>query len=211
MAAVGRRQLPIVLRNLDVYKPTWKAPAYHTVIQIPHNPLYAGAYAYGRRTQRTKIVDGRTRKVSGLDKPRDEWNVLLRDSHPGHIDWQEYEDNQKLLLENAHMKKNCPQVRPRLAHRIDAVRPLRADDARLLCMGKGNAHRYQCRGDDGHVGARLCIGIGGVRIDRAVALQILEGRLRSCRQSGDPRFQSGGALAEGRHRGGRAGTRGGAI
>ena len=41
-------------------------------------------------------------------------------------------------------------------------------------MGKGNAHRYQCRGDDAHVGAGLCIGIGGVRIDRAVALQILD-------------------------------------
>ena len=41
-------------------------------------------------------------------------------------------------------------------------------------MGKGHAHRYQCRGDDAHVGAGLCIGIGGLRIDRAVALQILE-------------------------------------
>lgn len=30
-----------------------------------------------------------------------------RDHHPGYISWQEYEDNQKLLLENAHMKKNC--------------------------------------------------------------------------------------------------------
>ncbi len=41
-------------------------------------------------------------------------------------------------------------------------------------MGKAHAHRYQCRGDDGHVGAGLCIGIGGVRIDREVAMQILE-------------------------------------
>jgi len=41
-------------------------------------------------------------------------------------------------------------------------------------MGKGNAHRYQCRGDDAHVGAGLCIGIGGVRVDRAVAMQVLE-------------------------------------
>jgi hypothetical protein len=32
-------------------------------------------------------------------------------------------------------------------------------------MGKGNAHRDQCRGDDAHVGAGLCIGIGGVRIE----------------------------------------------
>ncbi|MCK1336679.1 hypothetical protein IVB38_11720 [Bradyrhizobium sp. 38] len=41
-------------------------------------------------------------------------------------------------------------------------------------MAKVNAHRYQCRGDDAHVGAGLCIGIGGVRIYRAVAWQILE-------------------------------------
>ncbi len=100
-------KMPVVLRNIDVYKLIWKAPAYHSVMQILHNPLYAGAYAFGRNTQRTRIVDGRARKVSGLDKPQEEWNVLLRDNHAGYISWQDYEDNQRLLLENAHMKKNC--------------------------------------------------------------------------------------------------------
>jgi hypothetical protein len=38
----------------------------------------------------------------------------------------------------------------------------------------GHAHRYHCRGDDSHVGGWLCIGIGGVRVDRAVAAQIVE-------------------------------------
>ena len=170
--------LPVVLRNLDVYKLTWKAPAYHTVIQILHNPLYAGAYAYGRRAQRTKIVDGRARKVSGFDKPRDQWNVLLRDSHAGYIDWQEYEDNQKLLLENAHMKKNCARKSARGGRALltGLIRCGRCGRMMRVFygMGKGNAHRYQCRGDDGHVGAGLCIGIGGIRIDRAVALQILD-------------------------------------
>ena len=41
-------------------------------------------------------------------------------------------------------------------------------------MRSGHAHRYHCRGDDSHVGGWLCIGIGGVRIDRAVAAQIVE-------------------------------------
>lgn len=41
-------------------------------------------------------------------------------------------------------------------------------------MRSGHAHRYQCRGDDKHVGAGLCIGIGGVRVDRAVAELLLE-------------------------------------
>ncbi|HET9641976.1 MAG TPA: helix-turn-helix domain-containing protein [Burkholderiaceae bacterium] len=41
-------------------------------------------------------------------------------------------------------------------------------------MRSGHAHRYQCRGDDNNVGAGLCIGIGGVRVDRAVAELLLE-------------------------------------
>jgi DNA invertase Pin-like site-specific DNA recombinase len=171
-------KLPVVLRNLAVCKLAWKAPAYHSVMQILHNPLYAGAYAYGRRAQRTRIVDGRARKVSGLDKPRDEWNVLLRDNHPGYISWQDYEDNQKLLLENAHMKKRCARKSARGGRALLTGLMRCGRCGRMMRvfygMSKGNAHRYQCRGDDAHVGAGLCIGIGGVRIDRAVALQILE-------------------------------------
>lgn len=41
-------------------------------------------------------------------------------------------------------------------------------------MRSGHAHRYQCRGDDARVGAGLCIGIGGVRVDRALAVGLLE-------------------------------------
>jgi hypothetical protein len=85
-------------------------------------------------------VDGRARKVSGFKKPREEWNVLLRDNHPGYISWQEYEDNQTLLLENAHMKKNCSRKSARgtrTSDRLDAVRTLRADDACVLWPGQG--------------------------------------------------------------------------
>ena len=171
-------KMPVVLRNVDVCKLVWKAPAYHSVVQILHNPLYAGAYAFGRTAQRTRIVDGRARKVSGIKKHRDEWHVLLRDNHPGYISWQEYEDNQKLLLENAHMKKNCARKSARGGRALLTGLMRCGRCGRMMRvfygMGKGNAHRYQCRGDDAHVGAGLCIGIGGVRIDRAVALQILE-------------------------------------
>ena len=171
-------RMPVVLRNVEVCKLVWKAPAYHSVMQILHNPLYAGAYAFGRRAQRTRIVDGRARKTSGFAKSRDEWNVLLRDNHPGYISWQEYEDNQTLLLENAHMKKNCARKSARGGRALLTGLMRCGRCGRMMRvfygMGKGNAHRYQCRGDDAHVGAGLCIGIGGVRIDRAVALQILE-------------------------------------
>lgn len=171
-------KMPVVLRNVDVCKIAWKPPSYHGVVQILHNPLYAGAYAYGRRAQRTKIIDGRARKNSGFTKPREEWSVLLHDNHPSYISWQEYDDNQKLLLENAHMKKNCARKSARGGRALltGLMRCGRCGRMMRVFYGmqKGNAHRYQCRGDDAHVGAGLCIGIGGLRVDRAVALQILE-------------------------------------
>ena len=171
-------KMPVVRRNVDVYKVIWKAPAYHSVMQILHNPLYAGVYAFGRVAQRTRIVDGRARTTSGVKKPREEWTVLLRDNHPGYISWQEYEENQRLLLENAYMKKNCARKSARGGRALLTGLMRCGRCGRMMRvfygMGKGNAHRYQCRGDDGHVGSGLCIGIGGVRIDRAVAMQCLE-------------------------------------
>jgi hypothetical protein len=171
-------KMPVVLRNIEVRKLVWKPAAYHSVVQVLHSPLYAGAYAFGRRAQRTRIVDGRARKVSGFAKPREEWNVLLRDNHPGYISWDDYEANQKLLLENAHMKKNCARKSARGGRALLTGLMRCGRCGRMMRvfygMAKGNAHRYQCRGDDSHVGSGLCIGIGGVRVDRAVALQILD-------------------------------------
>ena len=152
-AAVARREYakwyspeesePILdgLRNVDVYKVIWKAPAYHSVMQILHNPLYAGAYAFGKQGQRKQIVDGRARTINGVRKPREEWSVLIRDNHPGYISWQEYQENQKLLLENAYMKKNCARKSARggraLLTGLHALRPLRPNDARFLWHGEG--------------------------------------------------------------------------
>jgi len=171
-------KMPIVRRNIDVYKVVWKSPAYHNVMQILHNPLYAGAYAFGRRAQRTRIVDGRAHKVNGIRKPEQEWTVLLRDHHAGYITWQDYEGNQKLLLENAYMKRNCARKSARGGRALLTGLMRCGRCGRMMRvfygMGKGHAHRYQCRGDDGHVGAGLCIGAGGVRVDRAIALQLLE-------------------------------------
>ncbi len=171
-------KVPVILRNVEHYKIVWKAPAYHSIMQILHNPLYAGAYAFGRTTQRTRVIDGRARKTTGLRKARSEWSVLLQDNHPAFISWKEYEENQTLLLENAHMKKNCARKSARGGRALLTGLMRCGRCGRMMRVfygsGKGNAHRYQCRGDDAHVGSGLCIGIGGVAVDRAVASQILE-------------------------------------
>ncbi len=171
-------QLPVVQRNSAVRQITWRDPAYHSIVQVLRRPIYAGAYAFGRTSQRTRIVEGRAVKTEGHRKAMEDWNVLIRDHHVGYISWEAFEANQHMLLENAHMKRRAARKSGRggralltgLARCGRCGRMMRV----FYGMRSGKAHRYQCRGDDAHVGARLCVGIGGLRVDHAMAEQIME-------------------------------------
>jgi Recombinase len=72
---------------------TWRRPTYRMVLSIVRSPFYAGAYAFGRRETRTRVVAGRATRTA-----------LIRDHHPGYISWEQFERNQRRLEENAHMK-----------------------------------------------------------------------------------------------------------
>lgn len=75
----------------------WGRLSLSRAVHILHNPRYAGAFVYGRRSSR-KQPDGhyRTRRT-----PRDEWQVLLIDAHPGYIQWNDYERIQEQLRSSA--------------------------------------------------------------------------------------------------------------
>lgn len=171
-------KLPVVERNLTTCRIIWKSPAYHSVLQVLQNPLYAGAYAFGRRGQRTAVKDGRARKSNGHSKPMAEWLVLIKGNHTGYISWDEFEENQRMIGENTHMQKRAARKSARGGRALlsGLVRCGRCGRVMRVFYGtrSGHAHRYQCRGDDAHVGSGLCIGIGGVRVDRAMATKIIE-------------------------------------
>lgn len=170
--------LPVVQRNGALRKITWRKPAYHSVMQVLHNPIYAGAYAFGRTGNRTRVVDGQARKTSGHHKTIEEWSVLIKDSHEGYIDWRAYEENRRMLEENAHMQKRAARKSGRGGQALLSGMARCARCGRMMRVfykvSTDQSHRYQCRGDDAHVGAGLCIGAGGRGIDAAVANQLLE-------------------------------------
>jgi hypothetical protein len=83
---------------------TWKLPVYNTVHHILTNPIYAGAYAFGRTGSRITIEGGRKRVVRGFRKERGSWDVLILDHHEGYIGWAEFERNQRLISDNANGK-----------------------------------------------------------------------------------------------------------
>ncbi len=62
-------KLPVLRQSPTGSRIEWREPAYHTVVQVLKHPMYAGAYVFGRTTQRTRVVDGRARKSMGHHKP----------------------------------------------------------------------------------------------------------------------------------------------
>jgi predicted DNA-binding transcriptional regulator AlpA len=110
--------------------------------------------------------------------PREQWAVLIRDHHPGYIDWETYEANQRRLGQN---------TRPRPHQGGGAVREGSALLQGLATCGhcgrrlrthySGNnaAPGYHCAGKqivDGR--GCYCLSVGGVQIDAAVARAFLE-------------------------------------
>lgn len=171
-------QLPVLRQSSTGSRIEWREPAYHSVLQVLKHPMYAGAYVFGRTTQRTQVIDGRARKSVGHQKSLESWNVLIRDHHPGYIPWEQFEANQKMLNENAHMQQRTARKSARGGRALltGLVRCGRCGRMMRVFYGmrSGHAHRYQCRGDVQGEYKGMCVGVGGVRVDRAVAAQILE-------------------------------------
>jgi recombinase len=71
------------------------------VHNILTNPVYAGAYAFGRTTSKVIVEDGRKRVRRGLRRPLAKWDVLLKDQHEGYITWEEFERNQRVISDKA--------------------------------------------------------------------------------------------------------------
>jgi Recombinase zinc beta ribbon domain/Recombinase len=64
------------------------------------NPVYAGAYVFGRRrTRQVVAADGAVRSAT-VELPRDQWQVLIKDHHPGYISFDQHLAIQTKLAAN---------------------------------------------------------------------------------------------------------------
>ena len=75
----------------------WQPLRHHAVLRVLHNPRYAGAFTYGRTTQR--VLPGG--KASSRQLPRDQWTSFIPGAHPGYITLDQYEANIAKLAANA--------------------------------------------------------------------------------------------------------------
>src|SRR5215831_5925805 len=169
---------PTLSRERGQHRVVWRLPVYNNVLALLTNPLYAGAYAYGRRETRTRVIEGQAHKTEGHRKPLSEWTALIRDHHAGYISWEQYERNQAMITANAHMKSRMEPKAGRGGRALLAglLRCRRCGRMLHVEYTGRNPHqpRYHCRGAQLSHGEDWCISFGGWRPDQAVAQEVLE-------------------------------------
>jgi DNA invertase Pin-like site-specific DNA recombinase len=169
--------LPAFPHEQGEHRQVWKLPNYHTILEILTNPLYAGAYAYGKTETRTRIVEGQARKTDGHHKPPSEWIALIQDHHTGYISWEQYQRNQAMIAANAHMKSGAGPKAGRGGRALLAGLLRCRRCGRMLHVayrGHKLQGRYSCQGAHLNYGEDWCISFGGLRPDQAVAQEVLE-------------------------------------
>ncbi len=168
-------ELPMKSRQGEARGIIWRLPAYNVVHNILTNPIYAGAYAFGRTTSRVSVEQGRKRVRRGVHRPMAEWDVLIKDHHEGYINWEEFERNQSVIANNA-TGKGSAAVRGAV-RRGELLLPglLRCGHCsrKLHVSYSGRLGRYNCHGARTNHGTPRCISISGLYIDSAVGAEVL--------------------------------------
>jgi DNA invertase Pin-like site-specific DNA recombinase len=91
--------LQMPARDVPARRLHW-VPARQTLMtSMLHNPMYAGAYAFGRHDYRVVFVDGQLRRRP-RQLPPEAWRTCLHDQHPAYITWDEFMANRKKLRDN---------------------------------------------------------------------------------------------------------------
>jgi DNA invertase Pin-like site-specific DNA recombinase len=87
----------------------WRRPNRTTLGNLFHNPIYAGAYAYGRHpTDPRKKKPGRP-STGRTTANQSDWAVLIKDKVPAYITWEQYERNRRQLVSNSTQGIGVPK------------------------------------------------------------------------------------------------------
>jgi DNA invertase Pin-like site-specific DNA recombinase len=148
----------------------WVAATYKAIHDILTNPVFAGAYAYGRKQTEHRVENGvireRQRRAS-----REEWHVCIEDHHPGYITFERYVSNQQRLRANWRPPRGegggaAREGRALLQGLIRCGRCGRK--MQVGYSGKTLVPNYSCVRGSQLYGTKRCQSVGGRRIEQVV-------------------------------------------
>ena len=155
----------------------WRSLGASRLHEVLRNPVYAGAYVYGRRPVRKVLVDGQIRRVRHGGRDPEQWAVRRLGAHPGYITWEAYVHNQEKLRQNHARFGGAVRGAAREgAALLGGLVLCGRCGRRMRTSYRGHASRqwdYVCLGDHSH-GQTRCWSVPGPPIDAAVEALLLE-------------------------------------
>ena len=152
----------------------WRRPSYAMLYRMLSNPMYGGAYAYGK-TERTFQYEQGAPRAKSRRKPRAQWLALIPHAHEGYVSWEEFERIQRAMTENLRGSGHTGAATQGAALLAGLVRCRRCGRKLMVCY-TGRAHdvlRYVCARGARDNGEPRCISFGGVVVDAAMTKEVL--------------------------------------
>jgi DNA invertase Pin-like site-specific DNA recombinase len=150
----------------------WRRPNQSTLQNILRNPLYAGAYSYGRYR-----VDPRRTGRGGKGTPRrvplSEAQVLLKDRWPSYISWDQFQENQRQMAENRSKYDTRGVPRRGIALLAGLLVCGRCGHRLRVSYGSQQQLRYMCCAKQTTYGQDACQSLQGRTLDRLITRQVL--------------------------------------
>jgi len=150
----------------------WGRLTHARAAGILRNPVYAGAYVYGRRRSRQVVHPDGSVHSSVTELPRDQWEVLIPGHHAGYITFEEYLANESKLAAN---RTNAGARPPREGTALcQGIVFCGACGRSMQVRYQDRYPRYECshsRAD--HVATPLCGSVRADTVDQAVTAALL--------------------------------------
>jgi len=152
----------------------WRRPNRGTLLNLLKNPLYSGAYTYGRRQ-----VDPRRRQPGRPATGRmvcepGQWQVLLKGRFPAYITWEQYEENLARLKANQARADTRGAVRAGTALLVGLVVCAKCNVRMLVSYGGStNQPLYCCTVRSANYGTQSCQRVAGPGLDQLVSRSVL--------------------------------------
>src|SRR6476469_4393194 len=153
----------------------WRRPSYSAIHRIIENPVYGGAYAYGK----TAVAAGYTAggvSVKIRRKARNEWLALKPNTHDGYVSWERFEAIRAMVSSNVPTGgRHHGAPKHGIALLAGLIRCKRCG-RKLTLRYSGMKHhipRYSCSRAWMDNGGPHCIAFGGLRVDDAIEEALL--------------------------------------
>lgn len=153
---------------------TWRRPNYATLHRMVENPVYGGAYAYGR----TAVALGYGATGAGAQirrKARADWLALKPGAHDGYVSWERFEAIRTMVSSNIPTSRHHGAPKHGDALLAGLIRCRRCG-RKLTLRYTGMQHhipRYSCSRGWMDNGEPRCIAFGGLRVDDAIEEALL--------------------------------------